>query len=164
MTKNKVRGGKKFIRKGHPSLKKKLKQQGKKKAGKEKFHKKKLTSKVAQPASANGAPKTPCFLGQFASKRALAAARFKPMSAAERSQTLQEASWQKLKTTKFRQVNEALYTMTGTAARKMLQMNPDAFDHYHEGYRQQVEAWPVNPLDVIIESIRSMLVLEWSEK
>ena len=28
------------------------------------------------------------------------------------------------------------------------------FDDYHEGYRQQVEKWPKNPLDLIISELR----------
>ncbi|GJQ84323.1 hypothetical protein Trydic_g5261 [Trypoxylus dichotomus] len=34
--------------------------------------------------------------------------------------------------------------------------DPDAFLAYHEGYRQQVSKWPLNPLDVIIQSIKKM--------
>ncbi len=36
----------------------------------------------------------------------------------------------------------------------MFKENPELFTDYHEGYRQQVEKWPKNPLDIIIEELK----------
>ena len=32
--------------------------------------------------------------------------------------------------------------------------NPELFTDYHEGYRQQVDKWPKNPLDIIVEELK----------
>lgn len=49
-----------------------------------------------------------------------------------------------------------MYTSQGNDAKKMFQEDPQSFTAYHDGYRQQIERWPLNPLDVIIESIEKM--------
>jgi len=56
----------------------------------------------------------------------------------------------KLEGSKFRLLNEKLYTSHGAAAFADFKNEPDLFDVYHEGYREQVNKWPTNPLDVII--------------
>lgn len=62
----------------------------------------------------------------------------------------------KLKGSRFRYINEQLYTSTGEKAVKLFKDDPTAFNAYHEGYRLQVESWPMNPLDKIIKSFRKM--------
>uniref|UniRef100_A0A1B0CXE7 Ribosomal RNA-processing protein 8 n=1 Tax=Lutzomyia longipalpis TaxID=7200 RepID=A0A1B0CXE7_LUTLO len=61
-----------------------------------------------------------------------------------------------LKGSRFRFINEQLYTNEGKDAAKIFDEDATAFKVYHEGYRQQVSQWPLNPLDVIIKSIRKM--------
>ncbi|KAK0418481.1 hypothetical protein QR680_013581 [Steinernema hermaphroditum] len=56
---------------------------------------------------------------------------------------------------RFRFINEQLYTMTGEEAQKMFEEDPAAFDHYHAGYRDQAKKWPLNPVNVIIQQLRS---------
>ncbi|CAI5994861.1 unnamed protein product [Closterium sp. NIES-65] len=54
---------------------------------------------------------------------------------------------------RFRSLNETLYTSDGDKAFQMFSEDPNAFAQYHEGYREQVASWPINPLHVIIDWI-----------
>lgn len=64
----------------------------------------------------------------------------------------------RLKASRFRYINELLYTHESEEATDIMAQDPDAFITYHEGYRKQVEQWPLNPLDRIIKSIKALLV------
>ncbi|KAM7342834.1 ribosomal RNA-processing protein 8 [Cochliomyia hominivorax] len=57
---------------------------------------------------------------------------------------------------RFRFINEQLYTMNSKKAENLFKQDPDAFKAYHEGYRHQVEKWPLNPLDRIIKMIKKL--------
>ncbi len=61
---------------------------------------------------------------------------------------------ERLKEGKFRMLNEQLYTNDSIEAVKMFKEDPELFEDYHQGYRQQVEKWPKNPLEVIIEELQ----------
>jgi len=61
----------------------------------------------------------------------------------------------KLKASRFRYLNELLYTQSGRESLKMFSQDPEAFSTYHEGYADQVKKWPLNPLDLIIKAIQS---------
>ena len=52
-------------------------------------------------------------------------------------------------------INEQLYTSNGAAALRDYTADPSLFDVYHQGYREQVEKWPTNPLDGIIAWLRA---------
>jgi ribosomal RNA-processing protein 8 len=62
-----------------------------------------------------------------------------------------------LKGAQFRFINERLYTSPSQDAVDFMKKDPSAFDAYHEGFRQQVEKWPVNPVDVYIAQIKKQL-------
>lgn len=62
----------------------------------------------------------------------------------------------RLKASRFRFINEQLYTQNGDEAIKVFNEDDAAFDTYHEGYRIQVKQWPINPLDRIIKSIKKL--------
>lgn len=62
----------------------------------------------------------------------------------------------RLKASRFRFINEQLYTHTGDEAHDIFNQDDSAFRTYHEGYRKQVEQWPLNPLDRIINSIKKL--------
>lgn len=64
----------------------------------------------------------------------------------------------RLKASRFGFINEELYTTTGDEAIKVFNQDDSAFKTYHEGYRKQVEQWPLNPLDRIINSVKKLLV------
>lgn len=68
--------------------------------------------------------------------------------------SLQEQFKKKLEGARFRAINEELYTSPGHLAFEDFQQNPEKFDVYHKGYREQAAVWPVNPLDGIITWIR----------
>ena len=61
----------------------------------------------------------------------------------------------KLKASRFRFLNEQLYTQTGAQSFKMFRRDPEAFRAYHEGYMEQVAKWPQgeDPLAKIIGAI-----------
>ena len=42
------------------------------------------------------------------------------------------------------------YTTTGSSAFDLFQANPDLFHVYHEGFKTQVELWPVNPVEYVL--------------
>jgi len=63
-----------------------------------------------------------------------------------------------LKASRFRFINEILYNNDSPQSKHYFKKDPDAFMAYHEGYKQQIEQWAVNPLDVIISSIKKLLV------
>eukprot|EP00271_Cylindrocystis_brebissonii_P002716 TRINITY_DN13525_c0_g1_i2.p1 TRINITY_DN13525_c0_g1~~TRINITY_DN13525_c0_g1_i2.p1 ORF type:complete len:481 (-),score=80.85 TRINITY_DN13525_c0_g1_i2:192-1634(-) len=50
----------------------------------------------------------------------------------------------------FRMLNEKLYTCRGDDAFRLFKGDPGAFHKYHAGYKEQIQHWPVKPLDVII--------------
>ena len=60
---------------------------------------------------------------------------------------LQASMRQKLISSRFRHLNETLYTTPSTSSLELFKTNPEFFSEYHEGFRRQVEAWPENPLD-----------------
>ncbi|KAM3584701.1 25S rRNA (adenine645-N1)-methyltransferase [Umbelopsis sp. WA50703] len=69
---------------------------------------------------------------------------------------LQQKMKEKLSGSRFRWLNEQLYTTPGDEAFTLFQEKPELFDHYHEGFRHQVESWPTNPVDVMIDYLRAM--------
>ena len=59
----------------------------------------------------------------------------------------------KLKSSRFRFLNEKLYTQSGQESYKMFKNDTEGlntFKTYHEGYAEQVRKWPIDPLDLII--------------
>ncbi|GCE98773.1 25S rRNA (adenine645-N1)-methyltransferase [Zygosaccharomyces mellis] len=67
---------------------------------------------------------------------------------------LQQKMMAKLTGSRFRWINEQLYTISSEDALKLIQEQPQLFDEYHDGFRSQVESWPENPVDVFVEQIR----------
>lgn len=63
---------------------------------------------------------------------------------------LQRAFMQRLSGSRFRELNEELYTTTSQSAYERFTSNPELFERYHEGFRKQVRQWPVNPVNVIL--------------
>lgn len=69
---------------------------------------------------------------------------------------LQEKMKKKLAGSEFRWINEKLYTSPSTDAVAMFKEQPELFTVYHTGFASQVESWPTNPNDLIIESLKSV--------
>ncbi|KXJ23930.1 ribosomal RNA-processing protein 8 [Exaiptasia diaphana] len=75
---------------------------------------------------------------------------------------LQEKLKKKLESSRFRWINEQLYTIPGDEAFSLFEQDASLFDVYHQGFRRQVQQWPINPVDVIIDWVKqrsSSLVL-----
>ncbi|KAI8906695.1 methyltransferase-domain-containing protein [Gorgonomyces haynaldii] len=68
---------------------------------------------------------------------------------------LQTKMQQKLDGSKFRWLNETLYTSDSQNAITLFQADPELFDIYHKGFASQVKQWPVNPVDVFIKQLSS---------
>jgi ribosomal RNA-processing protein 8 len=69
---------------------------------------------------------------------------------------LQQAFLSRLAGSRFRELNEDLYTTNSSSAYERFQKNPELFDQYHEGFRTQVKSWPKNPVDVVHKWILSV--------
>ncbi|KAL7442354.1 hypothetical protein ACHAXM_008341 [Skeletonema potamos] len=67
--------------------------------------------------------------------------------------TLQKAFLERLTSSRFRELNEDLYTKPSQDSFKQFTENPELFDQYHVGFRKQAKEWPVNPVDVIYKKI-----------
>ncbi|PWY80514.1 hypothetical protein BO70DRAFT_362468 [Aspergillus heteromorphus CBS 117.55] len=68
---------------------------------------------------------------------------------------LQQAMRQKLISSRFRHLNETLYTTPSAKALELFSANPELFDEYHAGFARQVkESWPSNPVDGYIKAFR----------
>lgn len=77
----------------------------------------------------------------------------------EQPLTLRERMMAQLSASRFRYINETMYNSDSSESKQYFKEDPDAFKAYHDGYKQQIEQWPVNPLDVIIPSIKKLFVL-----
>jgi len=58
-----------------------------------------------------------------------------------------------MKGSKFRWINEQLYTTDSKKSFDLIKKDPKVFTDYHEGYSQMVSKWPKNPLDLIIKEL-----------
>ena len=67
--------------------------------------------------------------------------------------TLQRDFLERLTSSRFRELNEELYTHTSGTSFERFTSQPELFDQYHVGFRKQAESWPVNPVDVIYKKI-----------
>ncbi|XP_049765940.1 ribosomal RNA-processing protein 8 isoform X1 [Schistocerca cancellata] len=68
--------------------------------------------------------------------------------------SLREKMMNRLKASHFRYINEQLYNSKSEESKTFFQNNISTFEAYHEGYRQQVSKWPLNPLNVIINALK----------
>ncbi|KAJ6850154.1 ribosomal RNA-processing protein 8 [Iris pallida] len=55
----------------------------------------------------------------------------------------------------FRMLNEKLYTCSGDEAFDFFKNDPELFDVYHTGYREQMSRWPEQPVNIIIKWLKS---------
>lgn len=67
---------------------------------------------------------------------------------------LQQKMMAKLTGSRFRWINEQLYTISSDEALKLVENQPSLFDEYHDGFRSQVQSWPENPVDVFVNQIK----------
>ncbi|RUP47814.1 methyltransferase-domain-containing protein [Jimgerdemannia flammicorona] len=79
--------------------------------------------------------------------------------------SLQQRMRKKLSGARFRWLNEQLYTTSGNKSFELFREKPEMFEEvrrpfqsvpfYHAGFRSQVSSWPTNPVDVLIENLRT---------
>lgn len=81
--------------------------------------------------------------------------RRRPLTLAS-SADVRERALARIRAAQFRMLNEELYTTASDEAVQSFESDPKSFQVYHEGFEQQVAKWPVNPVDVIIDTLRSM--------
>jgi ribosomal RNA-processing protein 8 len=55
---------------------------------------------------------------------------------------------------KFRILNEKLYTISSEDAYEYFKNNPEDFEIYHQGFVIQASKWPVNPNDIIFDELK----------
>jgi ribosomal RNA-processing protein 8 len=68
---------------------------------------------------------------------------------------LQQKMRDKLLSSRFRHLNETLYTTPSKQALELFTANPELFAEYHAGFSRQVkESWPSNPVDGYINAIQ----------
>jgi len=60
----------------------------------------------------------------------------------------------KMKASQFRSLNEQLYSTKSEEAWDTFQKDPALFEIYHAGFREQVEKWPINPVDVFVKWLK----------
>ncbi|CAL1572012.1 unnamed protein product [Knipowitschia caucasica] len=70
------------------------------------------------------------------------------------SASLRSRMEQRLDAARFRYINEALYSTSSKEAQRMFTQDQEAFWVYHRGYSAQVQRWPHNPVDQIIQFIK----------
>ena len=54
-----------------------------------------------------------------------------------------------LEGSRFRWLNESLYTENSSKSFELFQNDPSLFEAYHKGFRSQAATWPTNPVDDI---------------
>lgn len=67
---------------------------------------------------------------------------------------LQQKMRAKLSSARFRHINEILYTTPSAASHSLFASQPEMYSEYHVGFRQQVQVWPENPVDVFIRVLQ----------
>lgn len=68
---------------------------------------------------------------------------------------LQKKFRRRLQSGQFREINEMFYTNTSCHATEVFKSDPALYSAYHAGFTEQVRRWPLNPLDSIIQYLKS---------
>ncbi|KAL0949677.1 hypothetical protein HGRIS_009715 [Hohenbuehelia grisea] len=78
-----------------------------------------------------------------------------PVEEAETTQltAMQHRMKQTLEGARFRVINESLYKSDSSEAVNMMKANPEVFEEYHTGFRNQVQSWPSNPVEGYISAL-----------
>lgn len=68
---------------------------------------------------------------------------------------LQRTMAAKLLSSRFRHLNQTLYTTPSTSAFELFTRTPSAYEAYHAGFRAQVAVWPENPVEGFIAELKT---------
>lgn len=63
-------------------------------------------------------------------------------------------SKERLEGSRFRILNEKLYTTTSSESKELFDKHPEYFDMMHSGFGTQASNWPIVPVDKVIEWLR----------
>jgi ribosomal RNA-processing protein 8 len=77
----------------------------------------------------------------------------KGSDATSSASSLQKSFKDRLSGSRFRILNEELYTTASSRAFQRFSTAPELYHQYHEGFRYQVGRWPVNPVNVIVQNL-----------
>ena len=77
---------------------------------------------------------------------------------------LQSAMRAKLMGSRFRYLNELLYTKPSPESMALFKDNPTFFEEYHAGFRQQVSTWPESPVDSFIRELEERAKVQMKDK
>ncbi|KAI5953727.1 RRP8 [Candida theae] len=80
-----------------------------------------------------------------------------PVTSQTKLTPLQQKMMSKLSGSRFRWINEQLYTISSEEALRLIKEQPSLFDEYHQGFKSQVSSWPENPVDVFVKQFESRL-------
>lgn len=78
-----------------------------------------------------------------------------PLPITSKLTPLQQKMMAKLSGSRFRWINEQLYTISSEAALSLIKQQPSLFDEYHQGFRSQVQSWPENPVNVFVDQVKT---------
>ncbi|KAI5965233.1 RRP8 [Candida pseudojiufengensis] len=81
-----------------------------------------------------------------------------PITSQTKLTPLQQKMMSKLSGSRFRWINEQLYTITSEEALKLIKEQPSLFDEYHQGFKSQVSNWPENPVQVFVDQFKNRLL------
>ena len=73
--------------------------------------------------------------------------------AASGSSSTPSKAKRQLESSRFRYLNEQLYSQSGSQSLKMFRGDREAFRVYHGGYMEQAAKWPADPLHIIVTAI-----------
>jgi ribosomal RNA-processing protein 8 len=71
-----------------------------------------------------------------------------------KASSLQQSFKERLSGSRFRVLNEELYTTTSFSAYRRFSAHPELYHQYHEGFRHQVGRWPVNPVNLVAKRLK----------
>lgn len=78
-----------------------------------------------------------------------------PPSLPQNLTPLQRTMAQKLLSSRFRHLNQTLYTTPSISALNLFTTTPSAYTAYHAGFRAQVAVWPQNPVEGFISDLKT---------
>eukprot|EP00557_Chaetoceros_sp_GSL56_P008200 CAMPEP_0176498712 /NCGR_PEP_ID=MMETSP0200_2-20121128/12485_1 /TAXON_ID=947934 /ORGANISM="Chaetoceros sp., Strain GSL56" /LENGTH=401 /DNA_ID=CAMNT_0017896973 /DNA_START=72 /DNA_END=1274 /DNA_ORIENTATION=+ len=108
------------------------------------------------PSSHNTKSPTEEILPSKAASSSFSSSRLDLANGTRPKSALQQEFLSRLAGSRFRKLNEELYTTNSSEAFERFQSNPGLFNQYHEGFRTQVKSWPVNPADAVYRWILSI--------
>ncbi|KAK9471242.1 methyltransferase-domain-containing protein [Dipodascopsis tothii] len=79
-----------------------------------------------------------------------------PVTQLKKLTPLQEKMQAKLSGSRFRWINEKLYTISSADAVDLIKQHPEMYAEYHSGFRSQVQSWPENPVNLYIARVQEM--------